>query len=428
MVTVIGSGRSIRRTFYYNENKVNEGVAQCLMAANYPIDLEQTNASMRLNMLLKTAALNPDVQRSSIHISLNFAPGEQLSDTRLKAIAQEYMERIGFGNQPYLVYRHDDAAHPHIHIATTKIRPDGSRIITQNIGKNLSEPARKALELKHSLVKAEDQKQQLFSLKPVDAIKVIYGELPTRKAIANVLETVLQGYKYTSLAELNAVLGQYNIHADQGNEQSRIYQHKGLVYHVLNVQGQPVGVPVKASSFHNNPGLKFLQERYLKNDIARQQHKEKIKSTIDKVLLRNPKITIEQLVLKLKAEGIHVALRQNSEGFLYGLTYVDHTTKCVFNGSALGKKYSAKGMMERLESSINKAKEQQQKPQFLPPPKDKSAPVTDTTGHEKSPVPANPEEENNNEKGLLESLMQYEYTNQSIPYEWKKKKRRRKRL
>ena len=40
-------------------------------------------------------------------------------------------------------------------------------------------------------------------------------------------------------------------------------------------------------------------------------------------------------------------LRQNANGFLYGITYVDHQTKCVFNGSALGKAYSAKAIQER---------------------------------------------------------------------------------
>ncbi|WEK21317.1 MAG: relaxase/mobilization nuclease domain-containing protein [Candidatus Pedobacter colombiensis] len=427
MVAVIGSGYSIRRTFHYNENKVNKGIAECLMAANYPIDLEHTDAHERINMLLKTAALRPDVKRKSTHISLNFAPGEQLSDSRLKAIAQEYMEQIGFGAQPYLVYRHDDAAHPHIHIVTTKIKADGDLITTQYIGRDLSEPVRKSIEQKYGLVRAEDHKKLQFSLKPVDATRVFYGELPTRKAIANVLESVLQGYKYTSLAELNAVLNQYNIGASSGNEDSRIYQHKGLIYHVLNAQGEPVGVPVKASSFHNNPGLKFLQERYLKNDVHRQQHKEKVKNTIDMLLLRNPKISLEQLVQKLKTGGIHTALRQNSDGVLYGLTYVDHRTKCVFNGSALGKKYSAKGMMERLENAFNKAKEQEQKPQFLPPSKDHSAPVTDKTRHENPSMPADQGEETNNEKGLVESLMQYEYSTQNVPYEWKKKKKKRKK-
>ncbi len=420
MVTVIGSGISIRRTFLYNENKVKQGVAQCLMAANYPIDLEQMEEKHRLNMLLKVATLNPDVKRNSIHISLNFAPGEELSDLQLKKIAGEYMQQIGFGEQPYLVYRHDDAAHPHIHIASTNIRPNGTCINTYNIGKDHSEPARKAIENAFGLIKAEDHKKDLFRLKPVDLNKVIYGKEPTQKAINNVLQSVLLGYKYTSLAELNAVLNLYNISADRGAEKSRIYAHEGLVYHVLDAYGKPAGVPVKASSFYNSPGLKFLEKQYLKNDVARQQHKIRVKNTIDQVLLRNPKSDIEQLVQKLKTEGIHVAVRQNEEGMIYGLTYVDHRTKCVFNGSAIGKAYSAKGMLERLHVSLQKPIGQARK---AAPPRLSEGGFARVPNHEQPDIAA----ENTHEKGLLEDLMDHEFTSQNIPFGWKRKKKKKKK-
>lgn len=426
MVAVIGSGVSIRRTFLYNENKVKEGVAECLMASAYPMDLEQMDERQRLNMLLKTAALNPDVKRSSIHISLNFAPGEQLSDATLKEIASDYMARIGFKDQPFLLYRHDDAAHPHLHIVTTKIRPDGSRIVTQNIGKNLSEPARKAIENKYGLVKAEQQKEQSFALKPVNASKVIYGEQPTKKAISAVLQSVLQGYKYTSLPELNAVLNQYNITADSGTEGSRIFQHRGLVYHLLDAKGSPVGVPVKASSLYNNPGLKFLEKQYLKNELSRQQHKDRVKNAVDLILLRNPQLSLEQLAQKLKTEGIHLAVRKNAEGFIYGLTYVDHRTKCVFNGSTLGKKYSAKGIGERLPATgIPVPPAFRQSP--LPQPNDQRSPSTMPDLPSKPAGPSVDKSGSDNSSSMLENLMQPEHADQHIPYGWRKKKRRRKK-
>lgn len=209
MVAIITTGYSIRRTFLYNENKVSEGVAECLMAANYPMELPDVTQGQRLNMLLKTADLNPDVKRNNVHITLNFAPGESFSDDKLRAIASEYMERIGFGEQPFLVYKHNDAGHPHLHISTVKIRPDGSKIDMQNIGKLKSEPARIELEKKYGLIKAEDHKKDLTSIKPVDARKVMYGKIDTKRAIGNVLAEVLSKFKFTSLPELNAVLNLY---------------------------------------------------------------------------------------------------------------------------------------------------------------------------------------------------------------------------
>ncbi|WP_299568486.1 relaxase/mobilization nuclease domain-containing protein [uncultured Pedobacter sp.] len=424
MVAVIGSGVSIRRAFLYNENKLDKGQAKCLMLANYPLDLQQTDKGQRLNMLLRTAQLNPDVARPSIHISLNFAPEEKLSDATLCKIASDYMKGIGFDGQPFLVYRHDDAAHPHIHIVTTKIRPDGTRIDTQNIGKLYSEPTRKALEIQYGLVRAEDQKEQLQQLRPVDASKVIYGKITTKRAIAGVLQKVLKNYRYSSFSELNAVLAQYNIRADRGTEGSRINRHDGLIYQVLDPDGKPIGMPIKASAFYNNPGVKFLQDRFEMNQPEKQKHREKLGSTIDLILLRNPKIDLYQFADRLRKEAIHLAIRQNEEGRVYGLTYVDHRTKCVFNGSDLGKKYSASGIAEKLsikeiiESSITKK---------LPAsPEDNDASTT-TTKQLKGTGAPDSTMHSGGHVGFIDDLMQPEFTDQQIPYPFRRRKKKKKK-
>lgn len=66
MVAIIKTGASIRSAFYYNENKLKEGVAECIMAGNYPDDAANLNEQERLNMLLKLAALNTNVVRNSV--------------------------------------------------------------------------------------------------------------------------------------------------------------------------------------------------------------------------------------------------------------------------------------------------------------------------------------------------------------------------
>jgi hypothetical protein len=139
MVAVIKTGHSISRTLNYNEKKVKEGVAEIISAANYPMDVEQLSFENKLNRLENQAALNENVSRKSVHISLNFDPSEKLSKERLQEIADTYMQKIGFGEQPYLVYQHFDSGHPHIHIVSVKVRADGSQIDTQNIGRNQSE-------------------------------------------------------------------------------------------------------------------------------------------------------------------------------------------------------------------------------------------------------------------------------------------------
>ena len=215
------------------------------------------------------------------------------------------MQRIGFGNQPYLVYRHFDSGHPHIHIVSIKIRSDGSRIDTQNIGRNQSETARKEMEIYYNLQKAEDSKyRQINKLKRDSVQKVQFGKTETKRAITNVLDAVINNYRFTSLAELNAVLKQYNVTADRGSENSRVYQTRGLAYRIVDEQGNKAGVPIKASDFYNKPTLTFLEEKFKLNETARIPYKVRVKNAVDLALIRQPQVSLENLIKALEKQGI----------------------------------------------------------------------------------------------------------------------------
>jgi hypothetical protein len=298
-------------------------------------------------MLLKLAALNTNVVRNSVHISLNFDPSEHHSKALLGEISQAYMDKIGFGDQPYLVYQHHDSGHPHIHIVSVKIEADGKRIETQNIGRNQSERARKEIEKEFYLVKADGRKQQqIQNLKPA-MVSANYGKVETKRAISNVLSGVIDKYKYTSIPELNAVLNQYNVAADRGSEDSRTFKKGGLHYRLMNDKGERVGVPIKASDFHQRPTLKYLKTKFETNEQLRQNDKLRIKNAIDFTLYGKQNVTLDRLINNLKRDGIDTVLRKNDTGLIYGITYVDHRSKSVFNGSMLGKNYSAKAIQER---------------------------------------------------------------------------------
>ena len=349
MVAVIKVSRSMHRIFNYNENKVKEGVAACIGAGNYPLDADEMSLKIKLDFLLKRMELNENVTRNSVHISLNFDPSEtHLTKDKLTAIARVYMEKLGFGEQPFLVYQHHDAGHPHIHIVTTNIQADGSRIDLHHLGIRKSEPARKEIEKMFGLVVADHhQRQDTYQLKPVDVRKVQYGRTATKRAITNVLDTVLEKYHYTSLPELNAVVSLYNVKADRGTENSKIYQGGGLVYRILDEQGKPVGVPIKASDFYNKPTLKYLEAKYAANEVKRLPHKTRIRNAVDMALLGRETPSLQELISALEKQGITATLRKSESGLIYGITYVDHKTQSVFNGSALGKQYSAKAIQER---------------------------------------------------------------------------------
>ncbi|WP_343591323.1 relaxase/mobilization nuclease domain-containing protein [Flavobacterium sp.] len=357
MVAVINTGHSIRSIFNYNENKVSLGKAECIGEGNYPIDLADLTLDSKLKTLLKQLELNKNVTRNSVHISLNFDQSEkEFSNEKLMEIAQVYMDKIGFGSQPYLVYRHYDAAHPHIHIVSIKVKSDGKRIDMQNIGKNQSENARREIEKDFNLIPAESKKISNDAKQITSAIqKIQYGDSDSKKAISGVLNYVIPNYKFTTIGELNAVLNLYNISAERGLEGSKMYQHKGLMYQILDEQKKPIGVPIKASSFYLKPTLKNLELRFEANKKMRVPHMKRIKNCIDFAFLKNKRISLEKLDQILSSEGINMVMRKNSEGLLYGITYIDHTSKCIFNGSTLGSSYAAKAIQERCEDVVIKS-------------------------------------------------------------------------
>jgi len=95
-----------------------------------------------------------------------------------------------------------------------------------------------------------------------------------------------------------------------------VHQNQGLLYRILDEKGSTIGVPIKASLFHNKPTLKYFEERFATNETARQPHKARVKNAIDLALLKQPKKTLDSLVTALEKDGIKAVLRQNKEGII----------------------------------------------------------------------------------------------------------------
>jgi len=420
MVAKIKSPRSLLRAINYNEKKVQKGQAECIYAGNYIKDPEQMKFHEKLNRLQNLIALNDrTVKTNTLHISLNFHPTENFSKEKLVDIATTYMSKIGFGNQPYLVYQHQDAGHPHIHIVTTNIKADGKRIDTFNIGRNQSEKARKEIEEMYGLIKASGRNERVAeTIEPVNLQRVQYGKSETKRSITNVLDAVVNHYKYTSLPELNAVLKLYNVNADRGKVDGRTYKTNGLLYKILDEKGNRIGVPIKASSIYSKPTLANLEKKFADNELKCQPDKQKLKTAIEWVMAKHPN-SLKELISQLQKEKIQTVLRQNDSGLIYGITFIDHRSKSVFNGSDLGKQYSAASIQERISGKDNEILLKTQQP--VPAPS-KELPIV---RHDKEKELST--NQDHNKQDMLEQLMQAERNNNRLPFGLiKKKKKRRK--
>lgn len=349
MVARIVSGKSIRGILNYNETKVRNAEAQLLMAAGYPRHHDELTFRNKLERLEMLTRQNEQTKTNALHITLNFSRADTVDDELLCSIAADYMEAIGFGKQPFLVYRHYDASHPHIHIATVNIAEGGERIETHNIGKYQSEKARKAIETGYGLIRAEDQKAEMaYMLKPARLEQAVYGKAETKAAISAIVREVVSSYKYTSLPELNAVLRQFNVVANRGDLGSRMHEKGGLTYHLLNDQGEKVGVPIKASSIYGSPTLRNLERKFGPNKEARRAYGLRIRHLLDRAVSQATD-TVD-LQARLQAQGLRILLRENAMGNIYGVTFIDNGTRSVFNGSSLGKQFGAKAFLEKIGS------------------------------------------------------------------------------
>jgi hypothetical protein len=411
MVARFVNGKNIRGMLHYNENKVAVGEARLLLASGFAGDIDRFNLEQKLQRFEHLTALNTRVKTNAVHITLNFDEQDKLSNEQLQQIALAYMERIGFGDQPYLMYKHNDAAHTHVHIATINIKTDGNRIDTHGIGWKLSEPARIALEKEYGLVQAKGRKNSNnLNIKVANIEKAIYGKTPTKRAITNIANAVIGTYKFTSLAEFNAILKQFNVIADRGGENTQMREKGGLIYSLINNKGEQVGTPIKASAIYNKPTLANLQKEFDKNIEKRKQCREPLKEAIERVFKQYSAITKNTFIVELQKQNINVALRTNDQGYTYGITYIDNQNKTVFNGSDLGKAYSAKSILDRFSTTDKRIK-----PELQKQPKRKAQSITQQPKTYLKP----PEQTNY----LLQALAKYQP--EAAPSAPRKKKKRR---
>lgn len=420
MVAKITIPKSLEAALNYNEKKVQKGVAKCLYAGNYLQDVGKMNFYQKLHGFEINNRLNKVATTKTLHVSLNFDPSEKHKDDKLVEIASTYMNKIGFGEQPFLVYKHEDAGHPHIHIVSTTIRNNGTRINTHNIGRNQSEVARKEIEVEFGLVKAGRLSvAPQAGITSVNVAKAVYGLLETKRSISNIVAAVFIQFKFSSLPEYNAALKQFNVVADRGKEEGRIYRNKGLVYRILDAAGNKVGVPIKASSITGKPTLGNLEKKFAVNAASKELFKQRTKSTIDDCLLKSPG-AIKDLVEGLQQKNIYVVLRQNAEGRLYGITFVDNKNKVVFNGSELGKGYSINALQTRFTEVGDP---------FLPPGGQKNSAlekISNSLGqHSKNKETGFPK--SNKQESLLDALLSAKEDHASIPSGLIKKKRKKKK-
>ena len=282
-------------------------------------------------------ALNSHVRKPVIHISLNPYPKDILSKELMTVLAQEFMEKFGYGNQPYIVWLHEDINRKHMHIVSVRIDETGEKI-DHNREAIRAQNICREMEVKYGLhpTLGEHSERELVNLQKVD-----YPKGDVKAQLKHTARTLLECYSCHSLAEYNTLLNLYNVTVYEVRGSVNGKEYHGIMYGALDDNGQQVGTPFKSSKLGKAFGYEALQKKFAastekvkKNSLAERTRQEIIKAMQDIS-------TKEDFARRLKEADIEVVYRINPEGCLYGITFIDHTNQTVLNGSRLRKAFSA---------------------------------------------------------------------------------------
>jgi hypothetical protein len=375
MVARISSSNNLYGALVYNQNKVEKGRAKIIFAHRM---IENREGKFDMNTTLQSfepyLVANRRTEKPVLHVSLNPDPKDTLSDERLSEIAEEYMQKTGYGDQPFIVYKHEDIERRHLHIVSLRVDENG-RKMNDKFEYRLSMQVCRGLEEKYGLVPAE-RKLPLESL-PFKKVEYEKGDL--KHQIANVIRPVAESWHFQSFREYRALLSLFNVAVEEvSTPRGRLYNDfwdleahrevRGVVYSALNEKGEKVGNPFNSSLFRKEVGLDALKKRYEKSKVTMREKglKERSKQVIAEALPACK--SRPELERALEKQGMSVVFRTNGQGRIYGATFIDHRQKAVFNGSRLGKEFSANVFNEKFNETgicpgnTFKAGEAEQKP------------------------------------------------------------------
>ena len=350
MVAKINRGASLYGVIIYNQQKVNEATGR-IIAGNRMItdSLYDPDRIVSQTMFAFESylAANRNTEKPILHISLNPTLDDNLTDSQFADLARAYMQKMGYGNQPYIVYLHEDIDRRHIHIVSTCVNENGEKI-DDTYEWNRSMKACRELEQMFGLKQIADKRRELLEpyLKKAD-----YTRGDVKQQVSNILKSVFTSYRFQSFGEYSAMLSCFNIEAKQVKGEFDGKPYLGIIYTMTDENGKPICTPIKSSLIGKRFGYDGVEKRiaYNAQEFRAKRWQPKIRNDVA-LAMHGSRGNREEFVRLLGSKGIDVVFRENDAGRIYGVTFIDHHNREVYNGSRLGKEFSANNF-EKLFNS-----------------------------------------------------------------------------
>lgn len=340
MIAKISHGSSLYGVLAYNQIKVDELHADVLFGnriieppGDNPYTIEHISRSFGDYL-----TANRKTEKPILHISLNPDPKDCVTEEQFIKLAEQYMQRMGFGDQPYIVYRHNDIGREHLHIVSVRVDETG-RAISDSYEHERSMKVCRELEQQFDLTPATKKEwKEGLPLSPVG-----YEDGNLKGQLAGVIRPIAREWRFQSLGEYRAVLSLYGISVDEVKGEYGGREYHGLSYSATDKDGNKVGKPFKSSVFGKEAGIAALEKRMLSSATWVKSHKDIATDTAARIASAMQTAGHDRALFEreLMRQGVGVVFRTNDAGRIYGATFINHADKIVFNGSRLGKEFSA---------------------------------------------------------------------------------------
>jgi hypothetical protein len=337
MLAKISSGKSVYGVLAYNKIKVDDKQAEVLYSQKMFASINgKFSIQDCMDSFYPYLAMNNRTEKVVFHASLNPDPKDKLSDEQLSEIAQRYMKKLDYGNQPYIVFKHTDIDRTHTHIVSLRVDEAGKKI-NDSYEAARSMKICKELEQEFNLIPLK--KGQRENEAPTKKIDYKAGDL--KHQVGNIAKSVMSHFYFQSFGEYRTLLEQFSVTAEEVKGEYKDKAYQGLVYSVLDENGEKVSKSFKSSLFGKPVNAEALQKHFEKSKIAIEQSgvKERLKPIISQAMKRSR--SMDDFRKSLLQLGIGCVFRKNEQGRIYGVTFIDYQNQTILNGSRLGKEFSA---------------------------------------------------------------------------------------
>ena len=322
VVKIQPAAASVAICVKYNEEKVSAGEARVIFSSK--ID----DPSNPMGTFQRYEIANIRTQKPSFHMSVNPSITDNMDADKAAAFIKDLMEGLGYGNQPYIVYEHNDNGRKHYHVVSIRVDENGHRINKQ-YERVRCQQLMKELAPKYGfeIGKGKGEKES-FDFNPYK------GFDPQRGEISQQIEKIVRlamHYHFTTERQFQWLLEGYGVKVDfvlkaDGNMEM---WYSGLNPKTKNVCTNPInGEDLKVPKYEKVMGHAHWCEGRIKN-----KEKDRVAS-IARACLEFSKSELH-FQRMLHKKGIDVYLSKTDDGRIFGATFIDHRTKCCFKASEL---------------------------------------------------------------------------------------------